>query len=180
MTAYATTPAKSTVRLERLLPGSIEKVWAFLVEPDKRMRWFAGGPMEPRVGGAVKLVFQHSNITDEPIPEKWKDTGADGGELVGAVTRWEPPHALAYTWNEGGAASEVTFELTAKGAETLLVLTHRKLPNREEMVGVSGGWHAHVDALEAVLRGEKPGGFWSSVQRYDAHYGKTYPQDAAG
>lgn len=179
MTGYATTPTKGVVRLERLLPGPIDRVWAFLVEPDKRMRWFAGGPMEPRVGGAVKLIFQHANITDEPIPERWKDAAA-GGEMLGTVTRWEPPHALAYTWNEGGAASEVTFELCAEGDGVRLVLTHRRLPTRDEMVDVSGGWHAHVEVLDVLLRGAKTPGFWANVQRFEQHYRAAYPQDAAG
>jgi len=30
------------------LPGPIERVWEYLTDPDKRARWFAGGPMEPR------------------------------------------------------------------------------------------------------------------------------------
>jgi uncharacterized protein YndB with AHSA1/START domain len=167
------------VRLERLLPGPIERVWAFLVEPDKRMRWFAGGPIEPRVGGAVKLVFQHTNITDEPIPERWK-AAASGGEMIGTVTRWEPPHTLGYTWNEGGAASEVTFVLSEKGADVLLTLTHRQLPSREEMIDVSGGWHAHVNVLAALLDGRVAGQFWADVARFETHYREAYPLDAAG
>ena len=40
------------IRLVRTLPGPIERVWEYLTDPEKRARWFAGGPMEPRVGAA--------------------------------------------------------------------------------------------------------------------------------
>lgn len=179
MTGYATNPAKKTVRLERVLPGPIERVWAFLTEPEKRARWFAGGPMEPRVGGKVALVFQHANITDEPIPERWKDAAA-GGTLNSVVTRWEPPHVLAYTWSEGGDPSEVTFELSKQGDDVLLVLTHRNLPTRDEMIDVSGGWQAHVEVLDALLRGTKNNAFWANIIAAEAYYKATYPPDAAG
>ena len=44
MNDLATATATDTVRLERLLPGPIERVWAYLTEPDKRATWFAGSP----------------------------------------------------------------------------------------------------------------------------------------
>src|SRR5688572_29818333 len=40
--------APDTVRMERLFPGPVERVWEFLVDPDKRALWLAGGPMELR------------------------------------------------------------------------------------------------------------------------------------
>ena len=48
---------QGTVRLERLLPGPIERVWAYLTESDKRATWFASGPFELRVGGKADLHF---------------------------------------------------------------------------------------------------------------------------
>ena len=60
MSEYATVTGPNTVRLERLLPGPIERVWAYLTEPEKRAKWFAGGPMEVRVGGRVEFKFRHA------------------------------------------------------------------------------------------------------------------------
>ncbi|MEQ8750919.1 MAG: hypothetical protein RIC52_14200 [Amphiplicatus sp.] len=37
---------KMSIRFERLLPGPIERVWAYLTEPEKRAEWFAGGVTE--------------------------------------------------------------------------------------------------------------------------------------
>ena len=52
---FATMPAPATVRIERLLPGPIERVWAYLTESDKRRRWFAAGPMDLQPGGRRRL-----------------------------------------------------------------------------------------------------------------------------
>lgn len=54
---YAKFTAPGEVRLVRTLPGPIERVWEFLVDSDKRARWFAGGPMEPRTGGKIGSFF---------------------------------------------------------------------------------------------------------------------------
>ena len=37
-----------TFRIERLLPGPIERVWAYLVESEKRRKWFARGDFDLR------------------------------------------------------------------------------------------------------------------------------------
>ena len=63
MSEYATVTAADTVRLERVLPGPIERVWAYLTEPEKRAKWFAGGPMELRVGGRVEFKFRHADLS---------------------------------------------------------------------------------------------------------------------
>ena len=38
----ATLIEPGTVKMERLLPGPVERVWAYLTESDKRARWLAG------------------------------------------------------------------------------------------------------------------------------------------
>ena len=42
-----------TIRFERLLPGPIERVWAFLTESEKRKLWLAAGDFELRPGGKL-------------------------------------------------------------------------------------------------------------------------------
>src|SRR5205814_4406784 len=46
-----TSPEQATVRLERMLPGPIERVWAYLTDSEKRKTWFASGIFDLRVGG---------------------------------------------------------------------------------------------------------------------------------
>ena len=36
----------TTLHLDRLLPGPIDRVWSFLVDGELRARWLAGGPIE--------------------------------------------------------------------------------------------------------------------------------------
>ena len=63
-----------TVRFQRVLPGPIERVWAYLTESEKRGRWLASGPMELRVGGRVELNFRHADLTPhvEQPPDKYR------------------------------------------------------------------------------------------------------------
>jgi uncharacterized protein YndB with AHSA1/START domain len=179
MSDHATSPAKKTVRLERLLPGPIERVWAFLTEADKRARWFAGGEMPKDARSDFSLFFQHKNLTDEAGPEMYK-SAVEGLHSPCTMRRWEPPRALAFDWGEPGAASRVTFELFERGESVLFVITHTQLPNRDEMINVSGGWHAHTDMLEALLRGAKAKPFWANIAALEEYYRGAYPADAAG
>lgn len=177
MSDYGVITEAGSVRFERLLPGPIERVWDYLTDSEKRGRWLATGNMELRVGGRVELHFVHADLSPhrEEIPEKYQ-AYCDGVSNFGRITQLKAPHLLAYTWNEkpdggGGApASEVTFELTPKGKDVLLVLTHRRLPDRGEMVGVSSGWHAHLGILVDTLRGEPPQPFWSAHTRLENEY----------
>ena len=176
MNSYATVTGPDTVRLERLLPGPIERIWAYLTEPEKRAKWFCGGPMELRVGGKAELHFNHAELSAEKTPPEKHRKHAAGHTFAVRISACEPPRVLAYTWgDESGKDGEVTFELTPRGKDVMLVITHRRLPNRDEMRGVSGGWHAHVDILEDVLRGREPRGFWSNHTRVAAEYEKRIP-----
>jgi uncharacterized protein YndB with AHSA1/START domain len=171
MSEYGEYVGRDAVRFERLLPAPVDVVWAYLTEPDKRARWFAGGEIEPRVGGKVALEFHNSRLTDEPVPERWQQFEGIIGH--GEVTRWEPPNALAHLWFEDdGTRSEVVYELAAQGDGTRLVLTHRRLATRDALVDVSGGWHAHLGLLEAVLQGRTPQRFWATVLEAEKEYAK--------
>jgi uncharacterized protein YndB with AHSA1/START domain len=177
--AFGTVTAPQTVRIERVLPGPIERVWAYLTEPDKRRTWLAAGPMELRVGGKVELHFDHATLSpqDETPPEKYAEM--EGCHHVpGEVTRCEPPHVLSYSWAETGAnASEVTFELTPQDDAVLLVITHRRLPDRGTMISVAAGWHNHVDILCDVMEGVEPPPFWATHMELEAEYEKRIPAE---
>lgn len=162
------------ITFNRLLPGPIDRVWTYLVDPAKRALWLAGGPMEPLVGGAVTLSFKHADLAtpDDPPPEKYREMAAGDCSFSGHITRWEPPHALAYTWQEsGGSNSEVTFELHPEEEKVRLVLTHRRLSDQlDEMGSVAGGWHTHLAILIAQLAGEPGPSFWSTHTKLEEHY----------
>lgn len=174
MNDYATRIAPDAIRLERLLPGPIERVWAFLTESDKRARWLAAGEMELKPGGKVELNFDHTRISPEPTPAKYRDMPMG---FTGKVIRCEPPRLLMFSWMEShGSHSEVTFELAERADKVLLAITHRKLEDRNALLSVSGGWDVHVGILEDVLTGQAPRGFWSSHAKREQEYAVRFPE----
>lgn len=173
MTDYGTITAPGEVRFERLLPGPIERVWAYLTESDKRGTWLARGAVELRVGGQVEMHFLHSELSPLPdeIPAEYKSL-EKGASFTARVTRWEPPRLLSHSWPEpSGGESEVTFELTPQGEDVLLVLTHRRI-TPEKMVSVAGGWHTHLGILVDRLHGRVPQPFFITHTRLAGEYEK--------
>jgi len=169
------------VRLERMLPGPIERVWAYLTESEKRKLWFAGGPMDLRPGGKIEFIFHNSELAPEgePMPEKFQ--AYEGMVSPGRVVRVEAPRLLSFEWfEESGEASEVTFELSERGDQVLLVLTHRQLRNRQEMVSVSSGWHVHVGVLIDQLNGRERQPFWAKIEKMEAEYEQRISQPSTG
>jgi uncharacterized protein YndB with AHSA1/START domain len=166
---YGVVIEPGTLRLERVLPGPIERAWAYLTEPEKRGKWLARGQMELRVGGRVELKFRVAELSpDKTLPEDHKDC-----EISGQITRCEPSRLLSYTWNDGkGDLSEVTFELTPRAGDVLLVLTHRRLDDRAHLAGVASGWHTHVGILIDCLSGREPRPFWATKVQMHADYEK--------
>jgi len=169
MDNYGNLIAPNTIQFKRLLPGPIERVWAYLTESDKRSKWLASGDMELRVGGLAHLNWLHSNLDAAPseAPERYKN----GHSMTATITRCEPPRVLGYTWGaRADALSEVVFELSEQGDDVLLVLTHHRLPNANDLIGISGGWHTHLDILLEHLNGRKSPAFWEKHARLHAEY----------
>ena len=169
MNDQSTAADTSTIRLERLLPGPIERVWEYLTDSEKRSTWFAAGKFDLRVGGKVELDFDHSTLSSEKEPPDRVKSGSK--HHTGTITRCEPPRLLAYAWSlpEG---SDVTFELVPKGKDVLLIITHRGIAKRSESVNFASGWDTHVGILEDRLNGVEPRPFWTTharlVKEYDA------------
>ena len=132
--------------------------------------------MELVEGGMVRLEFQHSNLTTEPYPERFKKYES-GDTMHGRVVRCEPPKLLSHTWGSDPDGSVVTFELSEVAGGVHLVLTHSHLPNRAELVGVSSGWHAHLGVLEDRLSGTRPRPFWSEFAKLEPMYESRIPQE---
>ncbi|HTK58495.1 MAG TPA: SRPBCC family protein [Sphingomicrobium sp.] len=168
--AYGTLGEDATLTLERLLPGSIDRVWAYLTESDLRRQWLAAGTMEMRVGAPVELVWRNNELMDNPgqPPE-----GLDGRhEMQSKITELDPPHRLGFTF---GNAGEVTFDLEPVGDMVRLTLVHRRLPDRTTILKVSAGWHAHIDVLAARLTGDEPKPFWDNWAQLKTEYERRLP-----
>ena len=175
MDPYGKIIAPNTIRFERKLPGPIERVWAYLTESEKRAKWLASGAMDLRVGGLFHLHWLHTSLDAQPseAPEQYKN----GNSMDGKITRCEPPHLLGFTWGaRAEALSEVVFELSAHGKEVMLVVTHHRRPGRKDRLGVSGGWHAHLDVLAEHLNGRTASGFWDKFARLNSDYDDRIPK----
>lgn len=174
MNDFAVVAEPGVVRMRRVLPGPIERVWSYLTDSKLRSQWLAGGEMEMRVGGTLTLTFHNSQLspTPDPAPERFRNT--EGFSFTGKVTQLQEPRLLSYTWGESYGESEVTFELAPQGKDVLLTLTHRRLPNRNEMVMVAGGWHTHVGILIDKLSERAPSGFWRAYEKVEVEYKRRF------
>jgi len=167
---YGTLIEPATLKMQRLLPGPIERIWAYLTESDKRRKWLAAGKMELKVGAPFELVWRNDELTDPP-GERPAGFG-DEHRMQSRITELDPPRKLCFAWKDSG---DVSIELEAKGNEVLLTLIHRRLPNRSTMLGVSTGWHVHLDLLVARARGEEPPPFWDGFAKLRKEYYRRLP-----
>jgi len=153
--SYGQLTEPATLTLQRLLPGPIERVWAYLTEADLRRQWLADGAMCTSAGAPMELIWRNDELTDPP-GQKPPGFGEEH-RMQSHVTVFEPPHKLAFGWGDTG---NVLFELAAQGDLVLLTLTHSRLPNRNTTLMVGAGWHAHLDLLVARVSDAKPAPFW--------------------
>jgi uncharacterized protein YndB with AHSA1/START domain len=167
---YGQYTQRGEIQFTRLLPGPIERVWTYLTDSEKRGTWLAKGPMDLRKGGNVHLTFHHADYApEETIPADCQAADGKTCEIRGTILRCEPPRLLSFQW-ANAENSEVTFELTERGKDVQLVLTHRRLVSRATLKGVSGGWHAHLEVLLAQVSGAPVPPFWSTKARLDVEY----------
>lgn len=130
MNDYGMIIETGTLRIQRLLPGPLKRVWAYLIESDKRASWLAAGEMPMQVGAKIELLFCNADLAgeDEKPPAKYKSCAGKIAQM-GHITCILPPRLVSFTWAETGEArpSEVTIELTEQEDKVLLTLTHRRL-----------------------------------------------------
>lgn len=168
--AYGVLTEPATLTIQRLLPGPIERVWAYLTESDLRRQWLAAGEMELKVGASFELVWRNDELTSPPgeRPEGFPDEH----RMQSRITELDPPRRLAFAWNRTG---DVSIELEPKGDEVLLTLIHPRLPDRATLLRVGAGWHMHLDLLVARTIGREPEPFWDGWIRLQKEYDRRMP-----
>jgi uncharacterized protein YndB with AHSA1/START domain len=76
-TAQDVAPIVQSVEIE----STPDRVFALFTDAEQLVKWWPdAATFEPRLGGKVQLVFEGR------------------GEVSGEITRFEPPHALGFTW----------------------------------------------------------------------------------
>jgi uncharacterized protein YndB with AHSA1/START domain len=168
--AYGVLTEPRTLKIQRLLPGPIERVWAYLTDSELRSKWMAAGAMEMKVGAPFELVWRNDELNDPPsarpqgFPEEHR--------MQSRITELEPLRKLSITWNNTG---DVTFELEPKGKGVLLTVTHRRFADRAMLLMHMAGWHMHLDVLVARTNGEEPAPFWDGWARLQQEYDRRLP-----
>lgn len=168
--AFGVLTEPATLTLQRLLPGPIERVWAYLTEGGLRRKWLAAGEMEMKVGAPFEFVWRNDELSAAPgerpsgFPEEQR--------MQSRITEVDPPRRLAFTWNGSG---DVSITLEPVGDEVLLTLVHRRLPDRATMLMVGAGWHTHLDILVERVSGKEPQAFWGRWLRLRDEYDRRLP-----
>lgn len=162
----------ATLEIQRLLPGPIERVWAYLTESDLRRQWLAAGEMEMKVGATFELVWRNNELTDPPGE---RPPGfSEEHRMKSRILALDPPRKLVFSWGAKGDG-EVSFELDARGDKVLLTVIHRRLPDRGTTLMVGAGWHMHLDVLVARVTGQEPEPFWDGWSRLKTEYDRRIP-----
>lgn len=164
---YGVLTEPATLRIQRLLPGPVERVWSYLTDSDLRSQWLAAGDMEMKVGTTFEFVWRNDELTNPPghRPPGYSEEH----RLESRITELDPPHKLAIAW---GSTGGVSFELEPMGNQVMLTVTHHRVPDQSTLLSVSSGWHAHLDILVARLEGSDPEPFWDNVEKLKKEYGQ--------
>ncbi|CAH0341767.1 SRPBCC family protein [Rhizobium sp. CECT 9324] len=163
--AYGVVTEPATLKIERLLPGPVERVWDYLTKSDLRRQWLAAGEMDLQVDAPFELTWRNDELTDPPgvRPEGFSEQHS----MQSRITELDPLHKLTFTWGDCGS---VTMTLQPKGQDVLLTLVHHRISDRKNMLMVGAGWHMHLDILAARINGRKPQPFWDGWLRLRDEY----------
>lgn len=155
----------TNLTMKRLLPGPIERVWRYLTESDLRRKWLASGEMLLEEGSEFTLTWRNNELTDPP----GKTPEGKSGEHTMACTMLavDAPYHLKFTW---GSTGGVSFDLEEQGDQVLLVLTHHRVTDPEMLLGVSAGWHAHLQLMGSLLTKNLPEPHWDAYNRLRIEY----------
>jgi uncharacterized protein YndB with AHSA1/START domain len=132
------------VRFERRYPHPVEAVWSAITDPAQTEAWWGRlDELDLREGGAFVLT--------------WLNEG--GPTMTARIAELDPPRLLVL---DGDVHGRLRFDLAPDGGGTRLTF-RSTLPAEPaaEHLGMQvgwpenlAGWHWHLDALGAALRGE--------------------------
>jgi len=181
MNKYGEMLEDGTLKFVRVLPGPIDRIWAWITDGEKRAEWLAGGGDITHAGQTVRFDFQHDRLTphDETYPDKYKEMAA-GVSYDVEVRVCEAPYRLVLFWpSEKWRASDIEFRLSEEGKDVKLQLFQRGDVKAEELIGSSAGWHVHLGIMAAKLSGEAPAPFWSAHEAFCREYAERFKDELA-
>lgn len=152
-TFTALADGRYTVRFERRLSHSVDRVWAAITEPGEIIKWLGAAELEPVEGGSIKITWLNS-FTPEQAAEygiKGMEEGHEESVLNGTITRLDPPRLLEI---DSDIFGQMRFELFAEGDGCLLRFSDTFETPPDMLAQSMAGWHMHLDHLERALGGE--------------------------
>jgi uncharacterized protein YndB with AHSA1/START domain len=134
------------VRREVRIAAPPATVFAFLIDPEKLLRWLGtDAQMESHPGGIYQVSVGGKNIAR------------------GKFTEVIPVHRLAYSFGWEGrenmppGSGLIEIDLEDQAGGTLLRMTHSGLPNAEETANHGRGWAHYLERLAVAAAGGDPG-----------------------
>ncbi|MCF6369446.1 SRPBCC family protein [Rhizobium halophilum] len=167
--AYGVLTEPATLKIERLLPGTVDRVWAYLTQSELRRLWLASGEMELKPGAPFELVWRNEELSDPP--GRRPDGFPEEQRMESHIIAVDPPRSLTFAWRQG----EVEFRLMPSGNQVLLTIIHRRISDRANTVMIGAGWHMHLNILASRLSGQKPDTFWDGWTRLRDEYDRRIP-----
>jgi len=135
----------SEITLEQRIEASPAEVYGYLTDADRWKRWQgADATLDPRIGGVFSVLM------------------ANGMNARGVFVELVPARRVVFTWGWVGyenlppGSSTVEIELRADGDGTVLVLTHRGVPDGEA-ASQRSGWTHYLPRLAMAAAGIDPG-----------------------
>lgn len=144
------------LRFERTFPHPIEKVWAALTERDRLAEWIGPGEIEPRRGGAIRIVF--SGVEPPAV-------------LTSIVDEIDPPRMLQFRFDDGvGDDNMLRIELAEHGDTTHFVLKQIQVPSDRDLTDNAAGWHVRIDMLGTSLDDGKQELAWDKIGQLNTYH----------
>lgn len=171
MSEYGRQTGPHQIEFRRNFDASIEKLWQFWTDPEKRKLWFCGGATDAHVGGKIAMEFNHRRLSETQPPEKY--ASEEVAQHSAEILEYDPPNRLCFSWFESAGSETSTVEITLRAIsenKTELYLVHRGVVGRDMLIGVFAGWHGHFDILAEVVTGPRQSDFWVRDQLLEAEY----------
>ena len=168
--AYGALTEPATLTIQRLLPGPIERVWAYLTDSDLRRQWLAAGEMELKVGAP----FESSGATtNSPIrPARVRPASAPS-----TVCRAGSPSSTRRASSPSPGARAAAFRSSSADSGRPGAADARPSPRGRARNAAQRQRRLARAPRLAVARttGKTPGPFWDGLRRLQSEYDRRLP-----
>jgi uncharacterized protein YndB with AHSA1/START domain len=143
-----------------------ETVFPYFTDPAKMVEWMGAEAMlDPRPGGICRIVFQVPDPMIELVGAYGeRGLGPDGlNAVLGQFEEVDPYRRVVFTWGYERElfamppqSTAVEVSLTPEGNDTILHLTHRRLPDAA-VAFHRAGWEHYLPRLAVAAADGDPG-----------------------